>query len=148
MKFDLIPPELLQACWPQVRAGLERIKDVGKAVRWIPEDVFTHIKLGRAQLRLGYDGERYAGFLVTEMRRDVFTNEPYLNVWCLYAEPQEGKEHFAGIDPFIAETFAYLDRVGREAGALWLRAEGREGWTKVLAGIMEPVMVVYERKLT
>ena len=97
---------------------------------------------------MGYDGERYAGFIVTEARRDTYSNEPYLNVWVLYAEPQDGKEHFAGVDPFIAETFAYLDELARTSGALWISASGREGWTKLLADYLRPVMVCYERKLT
>lgn len=146
MRFDLIPPDSLHAAWPRVKAGLLRVLEVSPE-RWLPEDVFTHLRLNRAQLYAGWDGERYAGFFVTENKKDIFTNEPYLSVWCLYGEPTQG-EHFADARQFVSETMAFIDGLARNVGAKWIAMDGRSGWARYLKDWFEPVKVRYERKVS
>lgn len=145
MRFLYVEPENLREHWPKVRVGLERIL-VTSPERWIPEDIHTHIKIKAAQLYLGFDGETYRGFLLTESKRDVFTNAPYVNVWCVYAEPiNDG--HFADVEPLSAETIQFLDGLAKQIGAKEIRMSGRKGWERFLAGQFTVTRVCYERKV-
>lgn len=145
MKFDLIAPDNLHAVWDRVRDGLDRVRDVSPE-RWLPEDIFTHLRIGRAQLYAGFSDIAYLGFFIIESKRDPFTNEAYLNVWVLYAEPTTG-DHFAGVEPFVRETMEFIDGLARKAGAQWIAMEGRMGWQRFLKEWFTPVKVKMERKV-
>lgn len=145
MKFDLIPPDSLHGAWPLVRAGLARVLEVSPE-RWLPEDVYAHLRINRAQLYFGWDGERYAGFLITENKKCPFSNEPYMNVWALYGEPTQG-EHFADARQFVGETMGFIDGLARNVGAKWIAMDGRKAWERYLREWFEPVKVKYERKV-
>lgn len=145
MRFDLIPPDSLHSVWPYVKRGLERVREA-VAERWLPEDIFTHIKIGRAQLFLGYDGDHCRGFFVTQTLKDNFTNETYLLVWILWAEPTTG-DHFAGVGAFVGETMNYIDALARANKATSIRMHGRRGWERYLKDYFMPVKVEFERKV-
>ena len=145
MRFDLIPPDNLHSVWPYVKRGLERVREVS-GERWLPEDVYTHIRLARAQLFLGYDGDHCRGFFITQNLKDAYTNEPYLNVWVLWAEPTTG-DNFAGVGAFVGETMDYLDAYARSTKAQTIRMYGRRGWERYLKDYFLPVKVEFERKV-
>ena len=146
MRFELIMPEALHSVWPYVKVGLERVREVTPE-RWLAEDIFAHIRIGRAQLYLGYDGTQCRGFFITENKRELFSNVPYLNVWVLWAEPTIG-EHCAQVDGFIAETIAFIDACAKKVGAQWISWEGRWGWAKYLKDYFKPIKVRYEREVS
>lgn len=143
MRFDLIPPDALHSVWPYVKRGLERVREVSPE-RWLPEDLYAHLRIGRAHLYTGWHEERYLGFFITENKRDPFTNDAFVNVWVLFAEPQQG-EHFADVGQFIKDTIAFIDTIALNAGAKWIAMDGRTGWQRMLKGYFEPVKVKYER---
>jgi hypothetical protein len=145
MRYEMIAPENLRACWTRVKLGLERILAVSTET-WLPEDVYVHLRMKLAQLYLAYNGDEYRGFIVTESKRDNFTNEPYLNVWLLYGEPRTG-DHFAEVGMFVDETIGFIDELARGAGITLIRMSGREGWKRFLRGNFKPIRVCYERQL-
>ena len=78
MMFTFIQPQDLQSVWGYVKAGLVTIKQK-TGEKWIPEDVYTAIKTGSAQLFTFPDG-----FTVLQSLKDEFTNEPYLFIWAMF----------------------------------------------------------------
>jgi hypothetical protein len=144
----LILPDNLHAHWAAVRRGLERVLEVGKgAVHWLPEDIYANLRLNRAQLFEGFDGDQYRGFFITETKREPYSNSTYLNVWVIYAPPEDGKDHFAGIAQFMPETIAFLDGLCQKVGAKWIELDGRRGWERFMKDYFEPVKVSFERKM-
>lgn len=145
MRFDLISPDNLHSVWPYVKRGLLRLLEVSSE-RWLPEDVFTHLKIARAQLFLAYDGDHCRGFFITQTLKDNFTNETYLLVWVTWAEPTVG-EHYAGVGAFVTDVLEYLDNLARAVKAGSIRMYGRKGWERYLSGAFTPVKVEFERKV-
>jgi hypothetical protein len=139
----MVAPANLHAHWPFIKAGLERTREVC-AERWLPEDVFTHLRIGKAQCYLGFDGLHCRGFFVVEGQVEQFTNEPFLAVWILYAVPTNG-EHFAAVGPFMDETMAFIDGLAKQGGAKWIAMEGRKGWERYLGDLFRPTKTKFER---
>jgi hypothetical protein len=146
MRYEMIAPENLRACWTRVKAGLERVLQVGSET-WIPEDIYTYLRTKMAFLYLAWDGDEYRGFMVIESKRDVFTNQPFLHVWVLFGEPRSGLDHFAAVEQFVGETVEFIDGLAQAAGTSTVRMSGREGWKRFLRGKFKPVRVCYERQL-
>jgi len=145
VRFDHVTPVNLHAHWPFIKTGLERLREVSPE-RWLPEDVFTHLRIGKAQVFLGYDDDHCRGFFITEAKNDSFTNEPFMNVWTLYATPQNG-EHFADVARFVGETMDFVDSLAMKLGAKWIAMDGRRGWERYLKDYFQPVKVKFEREV-
>jgi hypothetical protein len=141
----MIAPENIRDCWTRVKAGLERVLEVSSET-WIPEDIYVHLRMKLATLYLAFDGDVYRGFFVTEVKRDPFTNEPYINIWILHGEPTKG-EHFADVGAFVEETLGFIDGLASGNGYRLIRMSGREGWKRYLRGHFKPTRICYERQL-
>jgi hypothetical protein len=76
--FEYINPADIHRVWFHVKHGLEVILDRTNET-WLPEDVYTAIKTGQAQLFM-FEG----GFTVLQSVRDQYTNEPILHIWAAY----------------------------------------------------------------
>jgi hypothetical protein len=145
VRFELIRQDNLRESWPAVKRGLERVLTIGKEY-WLTEDVYAHLRMNLATLYLGFADDRYLGFFIAETKREPYTNESYVNVWILFAEPQNGENH-AGVAEFVQETIAYIDEIARKLGVTRIRMSGREGWKRFLKGYFEPVKTEFERVL-
>jgi len=143
MRYELIAPANLHSAWTDVLRGLKRILEKSPE-RWLPEDVYAHIKIGLAKLYLAFD-PHYRGFFIVEVKHDMFTNEKYLGVWCLYAEPQLGNR--ADVAQFVPETIGYLDAMARANECTRIQCEGRPGWSEYLKGYFRVSKVKYERAI-
>jgi hypothetical protein len=147
MTFDLIAPEQIRAVWPRVKAGLERVLQVCTET-WIAEDIFAHLRTKLANLYVCHEGNTYLGFFIIEAnKRDPFTNELFMNVWIVYAEPQNGGEHFADVARLVEDSIGFLDGLAQKAGIKVIRMSGRRGWERFLSGVFQPIRVCYERTL-
>lgn len=134
----------LHPVWPWVRAGLERVL-LKSSEDWIPEDVYHHLKAGRASLHIAKEGEQNLGFLIVELVPSIFNpDKKRLNVWICYADPTLG-EHYADALIHAPETIAKLDDIAKFFGVTW-RLHGRKGWERVLKDVCDVVSVSYERK--
>ena len=145
MRYELVQPANLHSAWPDVLLGIDRIHEKSSE-RWLAEDVYCHIRTGAAQLFRCYDGDVYRGFILTETKRESFTNEATLHVWLIYGEPQYG--NFADAAPFVTESVNFLDSVARANKATLMTFDGRFGWREMLKGWFKPVKVRYERRVT
>ena len=76
--FTYIAPQDLHTVWGFVKCGLETVKrKTGE--KWLPEDIYSAIKSGAAQLFTFPDG-----FTVLQNLRDEWTNEPYLFIFIMF----------------------------------------------------------------
>jgi len=124
-----IPPDELQSVWPQIREGLEEVKrKCGET--WIPEDVYTAIKIGTSSLHMLSDG----GFLVLTPKREEHTNRPILHVWIGHTQ---GNDYLEGEE--------YLDTLCKQYGfAKVTQISARRGWER--RG-WKPARIMYEREV-
>lgn len=143
MNFELIHPAALHGVWTFVRSGLERVKKKGKEP-WLPEDVYTALRTGRATLYFGKDGPHLIGFMILEKIEEAFSHRPVLNAWAVYA-PSEQQEHYADALKFTEDCVLEMDRIAKLAGVTTIKMAGRLGWQKVLKGLFQPVRTIYER---
>jgi hypothetical protein len=141
----MIAPENLRSVWPRVKVGLERVLQVCPDT-WLPEDIYCHLRTKLATLYTAHDGDQYRGFFVLEFKRDTFTNESLLNIWCLFGEPTNG-EHFADISMFLVDTIEFVESLAKPLGIRLIRMSGRKGWERFLRGVFVPLRVCYERRL-
>lgn len=141
MNFTHIPPKDLHTVWPKLRTGLERLCAERKTP-WIPEDMYTMLRVGRAHLHAGIEDE-VRGYFIVEQVEEPFSHEQYLNVWVLFAVQQGDADVLKFKDAAIAE----FDRLALALGVKRIKIHGREGWKKVLQDSFNVVHVVYERVL-
>ena len=129
-----VPKEGLNRVWEFYRQGILQIMSFG-GVSFIPEDVYLHIKTDKAHLyRVGDEG-----FFVVERCVDVFSDEPYMNVWLMWFKPGYGKE----VGP---EVLAHLDQLKHALGCHYITfSTMREGWTRILAPFFKPRMTTLRR---
>ncbi len=147
MRYELIPPENLHAVWPEIKPGIERVKEVS-SVPWVPEDIFAHIRFKFAALTYAYsDSGKRRGFFVTEVKRIPHSGEVNFHIWVLYADPVDGSDHFADTRGLMNETLDYLDTLARNANATVMSFDGRWGWTRFLGSAFTPTSVRMERKV-
>lgn len=121
--------------WPHLADALERVRERG--ARWPVEFVKGEIDGSRAAVfRFIRDGKHLA-YMVVE-RVDSF--DVSLNVWA-FAGDFEGDHSPQLID----EVTALIDQLARNVGACRWKAEGREGWGRVLRDRASRSFTVYER---
>ena len=117
----LIPPAQLHDVWGWVRNGL--MDCIGRTQeRWLPEDVFVHIKAGTSHLfAIEHKGDD-VGFTVLCQHAD--SDGPVLFVWALWVEPGAGK-------PIEGALYEALEQKAREIGARRVRMQSpRKGWER------------------
>jgi hypothetical protein len=120
-----VPPEGLSKSWQFYRDGILEIISFG-GVSFIPEDVYHHIKAGKAFLYRVGD----LGFFVLEKCQDP-VGDAYLNVWLMYFKPGSGL-------PFKQDILAFIDSAARHVGVSKIR---------LLDGEFKQVMVTLERQI-
>lgn len=129
-----IPKEGLNRVWQFYREGILQIMSFG-GVSFIPEDVYLHLRLGKAQLyRVGDEG-----FFVVERVEDLFTNEFSMNVWLMWFKPGHGI-------PYKPELIAYLDQLKVALGCNRITfTTMREAWVRMLGEEFKQTMMTLER---
>ena len=79
-----VNPLHLSRLWHMVKPGMEEIlEDLNKDCLqelWVPEDVYTSIKIGESILLLGDEG-----FVVFQVRQDKYTGTKQFFVWLGYS---------------------------------------------------------------
>lgn len=120
-RLNQVNPVDIHSCWPLVKEGLFVVKKRADSDKWIPEDVYHHIKAGISFLYLGFEENEYAGFLVLTPKRDQYTNELFLHVWIAYSKNKNIYEY--------AEE--QVKRIARDIGASCISfGSPRLGWKK------------------
>lgn len=78
-----VEPKDLHAVWDLVREDLERCLESESEDARI-EDVYTALRVGGAQLYVGWVREQYVGCTVIQVRADQFSGRPILHLWLVY----------------------------------------------------------------
>lgn len=133
--IHFVPPESLKP-WDFYRNGILEIVEKSEGrVSFIPEDIYHHIKTGRAFLyRVADDG-----FFVVEKCIDSISADVYMNVWLMWFKPGAGLK-------FKDELIAYLDQMAKVAGCAWIDfGSTREAWVKLLEKDFTKHMVTLRR---
>lgn len=77
-------PQYLSRIWHLVKPGIEEIlEDLNKECLqelWVPEDVWSSIRLGESILWMSDEG-----FVITQVRQDKFTGQRQFFVWMGYS---------------------------------------------------------------
>lgn len=118
---------------PHLEAELARAKE-RTAARWPVEFVMQEVANGRAAAFRIVEGGEHLAWVVVERIKHF---EAILNVWVMVGSGL-AMHHRDGI-------VSILDSLARCVGASGWRAEGREGWQRVLHGVASRVFTVYER---
>lgn len=127
----------LSHAWPHFADALERVRERG--ARWPVDYVRDEIEAGRAAVFRFIRGGEHLGYLLVER---LSTFEVTLNVWAFVGDfgPQ-------GRDT-VDEVVGLLDGLAKDVGAKRWRAEGREGWLRVLRDRATRTFTVFERDVT
>lgn len=85
IEFVHVTPATLRQHWPRILGSLcvVRAKNDND---WIAEDVYHSIKSGESACHLAYDGEHYAGLLVTKLSIAEYSGTRSLFVWIAHNE--------------------------------------------------------------
>jgi hypothetical protein len=129
-----VPPEGLNKQWQFYRDGILEIISHG-GVSFIPEDVYHHLKTGRAML---YRVD-FSGFFVVERCQETASGDYFLNVWLMYFLPGKGIG-------YKAEIIEFLDRLKAHLHCEWIDfGTTREAWVHLLDGDFKKHMVTLRR---
>lgn len=133
--MDLIAPQFLHLVWPQMRQGLERIRERCDEAWW-PEDVYASVVAGRNQLWIERAGDEVIGFLLVRFETETYSNTRRLFVWLCWSDSPQ--------DP-VARYTEWLRLYARQAGAREVMFRSpRKGWEKVApAHGWRPTMMEY-----
>lgn len=128
----------LSHAWPHVADALERVRERG--ARWPVEYVGEQILQSKAAVfRFMREGEHLAYMVVERLE----TFDVALNVWAFAGD-------FGGDSSpdLVDEVVSLIDQLARNVGACRWRAEGRDGWGRVLRERASRSFTVYERDVT
>lgn len=121
MDFRLVPPVALRQHWPRIQSSLCAVR-AKTSNDWIPEDVYHSIKSGESACHLAYDGERYAGLLVSKISVAEFSGTRSLFVWIAHNE--------GDADVIEAGVDMLRDMAGRANASRITFGSPRPGWAK------------------
>jgi hypothetical protein len=137
MKCTFINHQAISTVWPDVRASIQSVVDLGKE-SWTAEDIYARVRNQQAFLYMFHVKQEYNGCMVLEVNEDPFIPRRNLNIWVL------ASNDFSVLKEDIEST---LIQLAKEANCSTIRFVGRKGWEHVLQGLMTATHVVYERKL-
>lgn len=117
-----LQPHYLSQVWHMIKPGIEEmLAELNKeAVQefWIPEDVYSSIKSGQSVLWVGDEG-----FVVTQIRFDMFTGAKQLFIWLGYSY-----EHDKDI---VTSNTEMLAEYGKANGCVMVQFQStRAGWLR------------------
>lgn len=123
LRLEFVAPEGLRAVWGLVRSGLE-IVQLRTSADWLPEDVYTHLKGGTAQLFVAKRWNRPVGFVVLTITLNPFSGNRTALIWICYTA-EEG---------VVDELLPTVEKLCKEAGAVRISFQSpRRGWQRRLA---------------
>lgn len=134
LSFEFVHPMQLREHWGVVRAGLDamlaEIPD-----RWIPEDVYHALMLGRSTLHRCLRDSEYVGFVVLTPE-SVFDGQA-LHVWVAYSTSSE---------PVLAAFFPFIKQCAVAIQAKRVKFHSpRQGWERAAPKIgFRAKEVIYE----
>ncbi len=85
INLQWIHPTNLGTTWDLIKPGLEKVRIVGD--HWRCEDVYLAVKTGHSNLHVGYDGEKYVGFIVTTPTESW--DGMSLHIWATYSNAKD-----------------------------------------------------------
>lgn len=120
LDLKFIPPNELSKVWEIIKPGVEEVRKHGAG--WLAEDVYASIKTGHSYLHIGYEEDKYIGFVVTE--NTVVSRGTVINVWCGYSEGNEFE--------FLEQCTEIFKEWTKSINAYGVRyISPRTGWVKV-----------------
>lgn len=135
LTFEWIKPEDISNEWGLIKPGVEKVWEHG--THWLVEDVYMMLKMGQANLHIGYKNGDYVGFLILTPVKNV--EGTALHIWAAYFSVRDLRK----------EVMMYLDKWANDMGADRITYQStRHGWEKVapLLGF-DPVSTLYEREV-
>jgi hypothetical protein len=136
--LEYIAPERIQAMWPTIRQGLEKVCE-NSSDGWIPEDVYMSLKTGAATLHIGSGDGGYQGFLI--MSQNAGYAGPVLHIWACYSEAKDFS--------LMLEHMTFIETCAKNIGAKTITfTSARRGWEVQGAKIgFAPRAVVFAKEL-
>lgn len=87
----LVRPDELHSVWPMILEGLYKVERRSES-HWIPEDIYTAVRMGHSTLHLAYIDGAYVGFFVLTV--STVWDGKVLHIWCGYTNHPDGMELF------------------------------------------------------
>ena len=136
--FEHIPVEDVRVAYERIEQDLHKIRKKSYA-DWIPADIYAALKVGNADLFIGYEKDYYAGFIITSFVQDG-SGQPVLFLWATYQNP-EFKHKDNG--------FIFLETLAEECNVSAVEFHSsRKGWAKTAKKHgYEPVAQVYRKEM-
>jgi len=102
--FEYIPLEDIRCAYERIEQDLHKVKEKAY-VDWIPADVYATLKVGNADLFIGYEKDNYVGFFIISILKNA-GGEPYLFLWIGYSAKFKSELKDNG--------FLFLDKLAEE----------------------------------
>jgi hypothetical protein len=136
--FEHIPVEDVRYAYERIEQDLHKIRKKTYA-DWIPADIYAALKIGNADLFIGYDREYYAGFIITSFIEDA-SGQPTLFLWAAYQNPAYGHKD---------RGFIFLDNLAEEFNVSAIEfSSSRKGWARAAKKYgYEPVTEIYRKEM-
>jgi len=136
--FEHIPVEDVRVAYERIEQDLHKIRKKSYA-DWIPADIYAALKIGNADLFIGYEKDYYAGFIITSFIQDS-GGQPTLFLWATYQNPKFNHKD---------NGFIFLDKLAEECNVSAVEFHSsRKGWTKAAKRHgYEPVTQVYRKEM-
>jgi len=136
--FEHIPVEDVRVAYERIEQDLHKIRKKSYA-DWIPADIYAALKVGNADLFIGYEKDYYAGFIITSFIKDA-GGQPTLFLWATYQNPKFNHKD---------NGFIFLDKLAEECNVSAVEFHSsRKGWTKAAKRHgYEPVTQVYRKEM-
>lgn len=125
--LSALSPDVLASTWPEIRAGLEKVKE-HTSEAWLPEDIYCALKAGQATLYIEKDG---GGFVI--LRQENHFDGIGLHIWCAYSKS-------------LKKLPVYIDEIreiARSINARRITLSSKRDWSKYF----KPAMTIYEEDL-
>jgi hypothetical protein len=121
-QLQQVNPIHLSGLWDGIKQGIEEILEgLNKETLqelWIPEDVYTSIRVGESILLLSDDG-----FVIVQLKNDRFTGQKQFFVWLAYT--------FDSSRNIMEETQPFLEGLARHWGCEMMQfSSNRPGFRK------------------
>ena len=118
--FEHIPLEDVRCAYERIEKDLHKVREKAYA-DWIPADIYAALKIGNADLFMGYDRDYYAGFIITSFIKDA-SGEPTLFLWATYQNPKYKHKD---------NGFVFLDKLAEDYKVTAVEFHSnRKGWER------------------
>lgn len=122
VSFETVPVEELKYNFALIENDLFKVKQKSYS-DWGVADVYTSLREGSSQLHIIYSGDRYGGFIITQVVTHELTEETALHIWATYTKSEYN---------YKKAGFSFLDKLAEKLKVDAIEfITSRAGWAQV-----------------